>query len=326
MPRNRRKRCPVGSGGSPFPGFRHVAGACFSATSRFFPQLPMSKADGDSRARGAADGGRDAASSSGAESKNVKPASSTIQDDIPPVHVLVAAEQQDRKETEDLLASFDRPGRGPKVAPRERDFVDSYAKKPGGAGASSSSLRAASGAARPGAAAAFAGGASTQGARRSAAGTTHHRGHLRRESQEHHGRVRRGERRQSQDRVRGGHEHRATGRAACEGLGVLAGPEHHRCRRPRGHRRRGWVRGEVSRCEAPFRGYPARESWPLRSAAAGSVRGVSLRSKRRGVGIDDLATSPAGSCSQERSRASCSGRSQRSARRRCRRAASRPMQ
>lgn len=79
----------------------------------------------------------------------MKPASSTIQDDIPPVHVLVAAEQQDRKETEDLLSGFDRPGRGPKAAPRDRDFVDYYAKKPGG-GASSGSLRAA----RPDAAAA----------------------------------------------------------------------------------------------------------------------------------------------------------------------------
>ena len=84
----------------------------------------------------------------------MKPASSTIQDDIPPVHVLVAAEQQDRKETEDLLSGFDRPGRGPKAAPRDRDFVDYYAKKPGG-GASSGSLRAA----RPDAAGAGAGGA-----------------------------------------------------------------------------------------------------------------------------------------------------------------------
>jgi hypothetical protein len=98
----------------------------------FFPQLPMTKADGDSRAQGAAGGGRDAASPAPAESKNVKPAASTIQEDIPPVHVLEAAERQDRKETEDLLSGFDRPGRGPKAAPRERDFVDYYAKKPGG--------------------------------------------------------------------------------------------------------------------------------------------------------------------------------------------------
>ncbi len=143
--------------GYPLPAFGMEPGhVC--RQPRFFPQLPMSKADGDSRARGAAGGGRDAASpsgASGAESKNVKPAASTIQDDIPPVHVLVAAEQQDRKETEALLSGFDRPGRGPKAPPRERDFVDYYAKKPGG-GASSGSLRAASGA---GAGAAAGGGA-----------------------------------------------------------------------------------------------------------------------------------------------------------------------
>ncbi len=45
------------------------------------------------------------------------------------MHVLVAAERQDRKETEDLLAGFDRPGRGPKKPGSERDFVDYYAKK-----------------------------------------------------------------------------------------------------------------------------------------------------------------------------------------------------
>ena len=88
----------------------------------------------------------------------MKPASSTIQDDIPPVHVLVAAEQQDRKETEDLLAGFDRPGRGPKVTPRERDFVDYYAKKPGGAG-SGSGRAASDGALRAGAGGAMAAGA-----------------------------------------------------------------------------------------------------------------------------------------------------------------------
>jgi hypothetical protein len=48
------------------------------------------------------------------------------------VHVLVAAEDQERKETEDLLASFDRPGRGPKrPSGGERDFVDYYSKKKG---------------------------------------------------------------------------------------------------------------------------------------------------------------------------------------------------
>lgn len=66
----------------------------------------------------------------------MKPANATVQDDIPPVHVLEAAQNQDRKETEDLLAGFDRPGRGPKPVSKskERDFVDYYArKKPGSA-------------------------------------------------------------------------------------------------------------------------------------------------------------------------------------------------
>ena len=78
---------------------------------------------------------RDAASPSGAESPDVKSrassSSSTIQDDIPPVHVLEAAQNQDRKETEDLLAGFDRPGRSPKPSSPEREFVDYYAKKKG---------------------------------------------------------------------------------------------------------------------------------------------------------------------------------------------------
>lgn len=66
----------------------------------------------------------------------MKPANATVQDDIPPTHVLEAAQKQDRKETEDLLAGFDRPGRGPKPVSKskERDFVDYYArKKPGAA-------------------------------------------------------------------------------------------------------------------------------------------------------------------------------------------------
>jgi len=95
----------------------------------------MSKAERDPRRRDAIDGGRGAASSSSAaEPPNVKPANATVQDDIPPVHVLEAAQNQDRKETEDLLAGFDRPGRGPKQAPKERDFVDYYARKKPGAG------------------------------------------------------------------------------------------------------------------------------------------------------------------------------------------------
>jgi hypothetical protein len=94
----------------------------------------MSKADRDPRKRDVAGNGRDAASPSHAESPDVKPVNATVQDDIPPVHVLEAAQNQERKETEDLLAGFDRPGRSPKPASKERDFVDYYArKKPGGA-------------------------------------------------------------------------------------------------------------------------------------------------------------------------------------------------
>ena len=104
----------------------------------------MAKADGDTRKQdlAAPARGQAAANPSPVEAPNVKPAApdaQTVQDDIPPVHVLEAAQNQDRKETEDLLAGFDRPGRSPKPAPRERDFVGYYAKKknpgvPSGAG------------------------------------------------------------------------------------------------------------------------------------------------------------------------------------------------
>ena len=56
----------------------------------------------------------------------------TAPDDIPPVHVLEAAQHQERKEAENLLAGFDRPGRGPKKPSAQRDFVDYYAKRKGG--------------------------------------------------------------------------------------------------------------------------------------------------------------------------------------------------
>lgn len=102
----------------------------------------MPKADGDSRTRDVAAAGRDRADVSAglpnAESSNVKSSAATSEDDIPPVHVLEAAQHQDRKEAEDLLAGFDRPGRSPKPASNSRDFVDYYAKKkgpPGEAGA-----------------------------------------------------------------------------------------------------------------------------------------------------------------------------------------------
>jgi hypothetical protein len=55
-----------------------------------------------------------------------------VPDEIPAVHVLEAAENQERKDTEDLLSAFDRPGRGPsRPSGGERDFVDYYSKKKG---------------------------------------------------------------------------------------------------------------------------------------------------------------------------------------------------
>lgn len=101
----------------------------------------MGKADADPRARDVADAGRDRANAPDqppappsppprAGSPNVKSQSSaTSEEDIPPVHVLEAAQKQDRREAEDLLAGFDRPGRSPKPVSKERDFVDYYAKK-----------------------------------------------------------------------------------------------------------------------------------------------------------------------------------------------------
>jgi len=60
-----------------------------------------------------------------------EPITATHPDPIPPVHVLEAAQDQEKKETEDLLAGFDRPGRGPKKPEGERDFVEYFAKKSG---------------------------------------------------------------------------------------------------------------------------------------------------------------------------------------------------
>ncbi len=80
--------------------------------------------EGDPRTRDVAAAGGDA---------KVKPETGpAAPDDIPPVHVLEAAQNQDRKETENLLAGFDRPGRSPKKPSVERDFVDYYAKKKSG--------------------------------------------------------------------------------------------------------------------------------------------------------------------------------------------------
>jgi hypothetical protein len=56
--------------------------------------------------------------------------SETRRDDIPPIHVLEAADRQERKDAEDLLAGFDRPGRGLSQPDVRRDFVDYYAGKP----------------------------------------------------------------------------------------------------------------------------------------------------------------------------------------------------
>lgn len=90
----------------------------------------MPKADADPRERDVAAGGSGATSSSDEQGPNMKSREAgTAPDDIPPVHVLEAAQNQDRKETEDLLAGFDRPGRGPQRPSVERDFVDYYAKK-----------------------------------------------------------------------------------------------------------------------------------------------------------------------------------------------------
>lgn len=50
-------------------------------------------------------------------------------EDIPPIHVLEAMHEKDKKETEELISGFDRPGRTPRKAPSRRDFVDYYAKK-----------------------------------------------------------------------------------------------------------------------------------------------------------------------------------------------------
>lgn len=55
--------------------------------------------------------------------------SSTTPEDIPPVHVLEAADAQDRRETENLLAGFDRPNRASKRRADRRDFVDHYSGK-----------------------------------------------------------------------------------------------------------------------------------------------------------------------------------------------------
>jgi len=57
-----------------------------------------------------------------------------------------AADAQERKETEDLLAGFDRPGRSPRPPSAERDFVDYFAKKKDERGSGSGRASASAGA------------------------------------------------------------------------------------------------------------------------------------------------------------------------------------
>lgn len=52
---------------------------------------------------------------------------STEREEVPPVQVLLARQEKERLETEDLLAGFDRPGRTPKPPASQRDFVAHYA-------------------------------------------------------------------------------------------------------------------------------------------------------------------------------------------------------
>jgi hypothetical protein len=70
----------------------------------------------------------------------VKSAAETTPEPIPPVHVLEAAQRQDRKETDDLLAGFDKPGRSPRRVP-SGDFVDYYGRKKAPATASPPEVR-----------------------------------------------------------------------------------------------------------------------------------------------------------------------------------------
>jgi hypothetical protein len=79
-----------------------------------FTQLAMPKAEGENQTP--------------ATEGPVKSAAETTPEPIPPVHVLEAAQQQERKETDDLLAGFDKPGRNPRRNP-SGDFVDYYSKK-----------------------------------------------------------------------------------------------------------------------------------------------------------------------------------------------------
>src|SRR5689334_9895619 len=68
----------------------------------------MSKGENDPRAK------REASPSPTADAREKamnEPVTATNPDGIPPLHVLEAAHEQERKETEDLLAGFDRPRR-----------------------------------------------------------------------------------------------------------------------------------------------------------------------------------------------------------------------
>lgn len=93
----------------------------------------MPKADGPQHAHPPDASASASPNPSKAEATDVKPpAAKTEPDEIAPLHVLEAAHAQDRKETEDLLAGFDRRGRPRASSPNaQRDFVDYYAKKKG---------------------------------------------------------------------------------------------------------------------------------------------------------------------------------------------------
>ena len=114
----------------------------------FFAQQMPPKADEephDNRGAAGADG-RGARGAQNAEANvNRGHEGSSNPQRTPRPPVLGAPVEQERKDTEDLLAGFDRPGRGPKKPAAERDFVDYYARKKDGSPASDRSA----GAARP---------------------------------------------------------------------------------------------------------------------------------------------------------------------------------
>jgi hypothetical protein len=105
-------------------GLRERSSDDFSISTQHF----MRKADRDPREDGRASS--DAARADrNVEASKVNAADahgeSTSPDDIPPVHVLEATQSRERREAEDLLAGFDRPGRTPRRH-NSGDFVEHY--------------------------------------------------------------------------------------------------------------------------------------------------------------------------------------------------------